>query len=78
VIATEIDVLAEVLGRDCGLFFQPGNADQLAERLLTLQRDEPLRAALGEAARRRAEQRYSLDACAVHYAKCYSELLRAA
>jgi glycosyltransferase involved in cell wall biosynthesis len=46
---------------DTGLLVPPGDAGALAEAVVRLLEDEPRRRALGAAARRVAEERYSWD-----------------
>lgn len=58
-------------GRD-GLLFEPGNVDQLAERLERLMSDRDLRARLGRAGRERALKEFTLD----HYLERVSEFYR--
>ena len=78
VVASNIEVLREVLGRDCGLFFEVGQDDELAERLLVLHDNDGLRTRLGKSALKRAENIFSIDACARNYAKGYHETIQAA
>jgi glycosyltransferase involved in cell wall biosynthesis len=75
VVASDLPVLREVLGAACGRFFQVGSSRSLAEQLIALYDDEPLRRSLGEAAKERARRRYTLDACAQRYARCYRRLI---
>jgi glycosyltransferase involved in cell wall biosynthesis len=76
VVASDLPVLREVLGAGCGRFFEAGSARSLAEQLTTLHDNAPLRAALGQAARERAQRRYTLDACAARYARCYRRMIQ--
>jgi len=46
---------------ESGLFFTPGNAEELAQKVIDLLQDEQKRRQLGLAARQRAEQEYSLQ-----------------
>ena len=78
VVATNLDVLVEVLGEECGSFFNVGDDNQLAERLEALYVDKPLRETLGKAARRRAKEKYGLEACAASHSSCYRELVQTA
>jgi glycosyltransferase involved in cell wall biosynthesis len=75
VVASDLPVLREVLGVGCGRFFHVGSSRSLAEQLTALYDDELLRRSLGEAAKERARQRYTLDACAERYARCYRRLV---
>ena len=47
--------------RESGLFFDPGNPYDLAEKVIALLRNTEQRKSLGQAARHRAEQEYGLD-----------------
>jgi glycosyltransferase involved in cell wall biosynthesis len=56
VIASNIDGIPEIVHDEQeGLLFQPGNVDELVERMKKLQSDEELRLQLGHAARSKAE-----------------------
>ncbi len=46
---------------ESGLFFEPGNSVDLAEKVITLLRNPALRNSLGQAARQRVEREYSLE-----------------
>lgn len=60
VVATRVGAVEEVVGpNECGLLVPPGDATALAQSMLELLRDPPRRAALGEAGRRRVEERFS-------------------
>jgi len=61
ILATRILSHTQVLDDDCALLVE-SNPQALAEGLATLAADDALRARLGVAARRRARERYSLDA----------------
>lgn len=61
ILATRILSHTQVLDDDCALLVE-SNPQALAEGLATLAADDALRARLGAAARRRARERYSLDA----------------
>jgi Glycosyl transferases group 1 len=53
------------------LLVPPRDPRQLADSILRLATDRELRRRLGEAARRRVEQRFTLDACISRYEKLY-------
>ncbi|MDE2450727.1 MAG: glycosyltransferase family 4 protein [Gammaproteobacteria bacterium] len=61
ILATRIASHTQVLDDDSALLVEP-TPQALAKGLATLAADEPLRARLGAAARRRAGERYSLEA----------------
>jgi glycosyltransferase involved in cell wall biosynthesis len=62
VVATEVPGVAEALGDDVGIVVPRGDAPALAEAIGRLLDDETLRRALGQRARRRAQQSFSLEA----------------
>jgi glycosyltransferase involved in cell wall biosynthesis len=63
VVATDVSGVAEALGRDgAGVVVPPEDSPRLAAAIARLLDDEPLRRRLGEQARRRAEQEFSLEA----------------
>ena len=61
ILGTRIASHTQVLDDDCALLVEP-NPEALAAGLVTLAADAPLRTRLGAAARRRAVERYSLEA----------------
>ena len=61
ILATRILSHTQVLDDDCALLVE-SNPEALAKGLTTLAADDALRVRLGAAARRRARERYSLDA----------------
>jgi glycosyltransferase involved in cell wall biosynthesis len=61
ILATRILSHTQVLDDDCALLVEP-NPQALAQGLATLAGDQALRARLGGAARRRAGERYSVEA----------------
>ena len=61
ILATRILSHTQVLDDDCALLVE-SNPEELAKGLATLAADEALRARLGAAARRRASERYSVEA----------------
>jgi glycosyltransferase involved in cell wall biosynthesis len=58
-----------------GLLIPPGDAGQLARSVMRLLEDEQLALRLGRAARRRVEERYSLQARARRFERFYQRLL---
>jgi phosphatidyl-myo-inositol alpha-mannosyltransferase len=61
VIASDIDGYREVMTKEAAVSFPAGDERALAEALVGLLEDEPRRAALGEAARHLAVERYSWE-----------------
>lgn len=61
VVATNIDGIAEVLGKDYGYMFEVGNAQMLANRLLQLLPDENLRKSIGQNLFDRVVAEYSVE-----------------
>jgi glycosyltransferase involved in cell wall biosynthesis len=62
VVATEASGVAEALGDDVGIVVPRGDATALAAAIGRLIDDEPLRRTLGDRARRRAQESFSLQA----------------
>ena len=59
-LGANVDGIPEVvLERQTGLLFEPGNHQNLAEKMLELARNPSMRKDLGEAARRSVEERFS-------------------
>ena len=73
VIAPAVAPVREVL-RDgqTGLLIEPGNAGQMAEQILRLTQDEPLRRRLGEAGREYVRQNHTWRANALRILEAYS------
>ncbi len=68
---------AEILENgSTGLLVEPGSADELAQAVARLHAAPELRELLGTAARRRVEERYSMEGHAKHVIGLYRELLR--
>jgi len=76
VIATRVGAIPEAVtdGQE-GFLIEPGDVEALADRLLQLAEDVSLRRRMGQAARRRAETTFSLDAMAEHVMQVYRALL---
>jgi glycosyltransferase involved in cell wall biosynthesis len=79
VVATRVggvpDVVAE--GED-GFLVEPGDTDELAERLTQLARDPALRERMGEAGRRRVLPRYAVERLVDDIDRLYRSLLNEA
>jgi glycosyltransferase involved in cell wall biosynthesis len=58
-VASDIPGYRDVLTRDTGVAVPPGDPGALAEALIALLEDEPLRRRLGAAARELARERYA-------------------
>jgi phosphatidyl-myo-inositol alpha-mannosyltransferase len=71
VIASDIDGYREVMTKEAAVSFPAGDEGALAGALVGLLEDEPRRAALGEAARRLALERYSWDDIARRLSEIY-------
>ena len=75
VITSNIDPLPEVLGEKNGLFFEQGNAEDLAKKMIYLYQNEKIRKNLAKKAKKYAIDNYSLEKCVDEYKKVYQELL---
>jgi phosphatidylinositol alpha-mannosyltransferase len=71
VVASDIDGYREVMSKEAAVSFPAGDQRALADALVRLLEDEPRRAALGEAARRLAIERYSWDDIGRRLAEIY-------
>jgi phosphatidyl-myo-inositol alpha-mannosyltransferase len=77
VIASDIDGYREVMTKEAAVPFPPGDERALVAAIAGLLEDEPRRAALGEAARRVALERYSWDDIARRLHEIYDRVLAA-
>ena len=76
VIGSRIGGIPEqVINGENGLLFEPGNFQQLAEKMLFLSSNSELRDSFGRAARNRVEQQYSLDKHCTGLMKIYVDVL---
>jgi glycosyltransferase involved in cell wall biosynthesis len=76
VIASRSGAIPEVVvDGDCGLLFEPGNSQELGDRVVRLIGDPALRQRLAEGARRRARH-FSSRRSAIETVKTYAGLLR--
>ena len=75
VVGTTCGAIPEVI-EDAGLIVPEGDPAALAEALLRLLRDEPLRARLAQAGRERVEQHYSWEQVARKTYKLFRQILR--
>jgi glycosyltransferase involved in cell wall biosynthesis len=75
-IVTDVGGNAEAVAQgESGYVIAPGASAALAQALRRLYQDAPLRAAMGRAARARAEERFSLDEMCARHAQLYRALL---
>ncbi|MBA2890273.1 GT4 family glycosyltransferase PelF [Nonomuraea soli] len=74
VVATNVGGLAEAVG-EAGLIVSPRDPQGVAEACLTLLRDPELRAKLGQAARERMLERFTLEKSLDDYRRVYRELV---
>lgn len=75
-IGTDSGAIPEVLA-ECGLIVQDSNPEELAAAIVSLASDAKLRTTLGQKARRRVLEEYSLEAVAVRYGEVYRSVLSA-
>ena len=78
-VASDTSALPEVVGRDgsCGVLVPPGDPTALAAAIDDLMRDPARRAAMGVAARERAETRFSWMATAAQTVEVYRRAIAA-
>jgi phosphatidylinositol alpha-mannosyltransferase len=74
VVASDIDGYRQVMTDETGVLVPPGEPGALAAAVVDLLGDEPRRQAMGAAARRVAEERYSWDEIGRRLAAVYEEL----
>jgi phosphatidyl-myo-inositol alpha-mannosyltransferase len=74
VVASDIDGYRQVMTDETGVLVPPGEPGLLADAVVGLLADEPRRQAMGAAARRVAEERYSWDEIGRRLAAVYEEL----
>jgi len=75
VVASDVAVLHEVAGEEEAVFVPPADSAALAAALGGLLADAGRRDALGRAARRRAEEAFTLEGMILKYQALYDELL---
>jgi len=73
-VVSDLPVLCELTdnGR-CALLFKTGNAQDLAEKIVQLAKDANLRQQLGQKARKRVEEKYSLGKFIENYDRLYQQ-----
>jgi glycosyltransferase involved in cell wall biosynthesis len=75
VIVTDVGGNREaVIDRKCGLVVPPRSPAQLANAIVELANDGPLRARFGAAGRQRVQTQFSLDQCVAKYDRLYRAL----
>jgi phosphatidyl-myo-inositol alpha-mannosyltransferase len=77
VVASDIEGYAKVMSPEVGTLVPPGDSAALAGALTDLLEDENRRRSLGEAARKRALERYAWDGLAGRLVRIYEDLLTA-
>jgi phosphatidylinositol alpha-mannosyltransferase len=75
VVASDIDGYREVVEPRTGILVPPADADAIARAVLPLLEDESRRRAMGEAARRVAEERYSWRRIVERLLSIYDQLV---
>jgi glycosyltransferase involved in cell wall biosynthesis len=76
VVGTRVDGIAEQLSDGAGILVPPDDVEGLAQAIILLARDPELRSELGETARRRVEQVFTLERQADGMHGAYLEALR--
>jgi glycosyltransferase involved in cell wall biosynthesis len=71
VIATSVGGTPEILDSTCGMLVPPRDPQAIADALLQLAREPQRRVQLGRAARRRVEERFTLDRMIQQYSDVY-------
>jgi len=74
VVATRVGGTPEIVDSACGRLIPARDPSALARSLLMLAQDRELRAALGAAARRRVEERFTLDRMVQEYREAYGRV----
>ena len=77
VMATDVGGIREQLDEQTGIIVRPRDPRALADALCRLLRDESLRRALGEAARRKARSQFSVRKMIDRHVQLYDQLLGA-
>ena len=72
-VVSDLPVLGEV-GGDAVRFFKAGDSKDLAQKVLMLLEDEDLRRGLGQKARKRVEEKYSMETFVENYGRLYNNL----
>lgn len=76
VVSTDVgDVRRMVEGNGCGYVVPVGDAEGLAERMLTLARDSGLRSEMGQRGRQVAREKLDVRICAQDHLECYERIV---
>jgi glycosyltransferase involved in cell wall biosynthesis len=76
VIATNVGGIPDILDPECGILIPPGNANALAEAMLTLARNPERRSRMGAAAKERCEKLFSPTAVMPLMLQTYARVTR--
>lgn len=74
IVATNVDPLPEVVGRENAAFFEVGNVAELVVQLDTLSGNKEQRVGLGDCAHQYVRERYSLTDSAAEYKQLYAHI----
>jgi glycosyltransferase involved in cell wall biosynthesis len=74
IIASSVGAIPEMLSEDCGILIEPKNTVGIKDALLSLTQDKYLRTKLGENAREKARQYYSIDIVFSEYLNIWKSL----
>jgi len=75
VVASDIDVLKEVIGED-GRFANPNDSDEFASELISLLENKKERIKLANKAQRHAKSKFGIETCVEKYYRIYDELTK--
>lgn len=75
IVATQVGAIPDMLADGCGIIVKPKDVQELKAAILQLIREEQLRGELGERARERVVQEYSLDAAFARYVSIWLSLV---
>lgn len=75
VVASRIGGIPEFVTEDVGLLFEPGNVEDLREKITTLYNNDDLVRTLGKNAREKVEKSYNLETCYKEIIRIYRELV---
>ena len=75
IVASDIGPTREIMGEETGLLVRPGDERELAEALINLLTDPPMRADMGRAGRERVESMFTLDRQVELIQRLYDEVI---